>query len=179
MTTMARFPQILAALALVGVAGVFAVRSWQLTKPPIPPAPSPPPMIGPPQPHFVDMLAYSLADRLSQQVVLYQYDHGKLPMAVDFWKDMSGYIDKPIHNPINGSADVVAMRSDLDAAAGGVGVRRKDGRGVPRCRVQCRRRGDATVNCCRAASIVRSVDTVSGVTVFTFLTSRVSNTPAR
>ena len=60
-------------------------------------------------------LALSLADQLSQQVVLYRYEHGKLPTAVGFWKDWSGYIDKPLHNSINVSDEVAPMRTDLDA----------------------------------------------------------------
>ena len=132
---MAKFAQVLVALVLVVAAGAFALRYWQLNKPPIAPPPNQPPVVGPMQPRFAESVAGALADRISQQVGRFYADHGEFPAAADFWKSMSGYIEKPLHNPINGSAEVVPMRLDLDARnVGWASTTRKPAWSIP---VQC------------------------------------------
>jgi hypothetical protein len=114
---MSNVGKLLAALLLVGCAVAFGLRYVDRAIPAAP-APQAPPMPSASAPHYPESLASHVAEDIAGSVVAYHGVHGKLPPAEDFWTAIGV---RPIHNPLNGSADVVAMKMDREWDTSGVG----------------------------------------------------------
>jgi hypothetical protein len=62
-------------------------------------------------PHFAEVLTASIGHRLGEQVKQYKLEHGETPHPADLWEILHS---KPIHNPLNGSAEVVKLGEEFD-----------------------------------------------------------------
>jgi hypothetical protein len=71
------------------------------------------PIVGPWTPRYTELLASSIADRLTERAALFRAEHGAWPTVDDFWK---GIDTTPIHNPLNGSAIIVKLGGNADPA---------------------------------------------------------------